>query len=323
MTAHRETVHSPAAGTAASTGRARPAQGPSLRRHTGGMDHDTIAPTTVTARPVADEPVDGQTCDRPDRTSVLADTVVPSPLGPLLIAATERGVVRVAFATEGVDPVIEELVARLAPDTIESVPPVDPAAAGRPGPDTAVRRRDRGAPGLAVGLPDPWLADRDAPHASALRTLDETALELREYFSGDRRAFAVAVDDVLSHGFALEVRRELRRIPYGETASYAAIAARTGRPRAVRAVGSGCSGNPVPIIVPCHRVVRSDGSLGGYRGGMPAKALLQRLERETLAGRPPVGAPCAARATAGATGHRPAPADAPAPARPSATGDRG
>ena len=102
--------------------------------------------------------------------------------------------------------------------------------------------------------------------------------ELEEYFAGRRRDFDVPVDLRLARGFRREVLGRLREIPYGSTRSYAAVAATAGRPRAVRAVGSACATNPLPIVVPCHRVVRSDGTPGGYLGGAETKAFLLRLE---------------------------------------------
>jgi methylated-DNA-[protein]-cysteine S-methyltransferase len=108
--------------------------------------------------------------------------------------------------------------------------------------------------------------------------LDEPARELDAYFSGRRRTFDVPVDLRLAHGFRLDVLRHLREIDYGRTESYAQVAAASGSPRAVRAVGSACATNPVPIIVPCHRVVRSDGGMGGYLGGEDAKRWLLSLE---------------------------------------------
>jgi methylated-DNA-[protein]-cysteine S-methyltransferase len=108
--------------------------------------------------------------------------------------------------------------------------------------------------------------------------LDEVARELDEYFAHRRRVFGVPVDLRLSTGFRRSVLAHLQQIPYGLTESYAQVAAATGSPRAVRAAGSACATNPVPIVVPCHRVVRSDGSAGGYAGGPDAKRVLLALE---------------------------------------------
>ncbi|MDA8033618.1 MAG: methylated-DNA--[protein]-cysteine S-methyltransferase [Actinomycetota bacterium] len=114
--------------------------------------------------------------------------------------------------------------------------------------------------------------------------LDGVAGELDEYFAGRRRRFEVPLDLQLARGFRLDVLHQLVAIDYGATASYAEVAAATGRPRAVRAVGTACATNPLPLLVPCHRVLRTDGSLGGYAGGLPAKAALLDLERRVRAG---------------------------------------
>ncbi|HEU4841381.1 MAG TPA: methylated-DNA--[protein]-cysteine S-methyltransferase, partial [Ilumatobacteraceae bacterium] len=98
------------------------------------------------------------------------------------------------------------------------------------------------------------------------------------YFAGARRAFDVAVDLRLATGFRREVLEHLRVIPFGATESYAVVAGAVGSPRAVRAAGTACATNPVPVVVPCHRVVRSDGTIGRYRGGVEAKRALLALE---------------------------------------------
>jgi methylated-DNA-[protein]-cysteine S-methyltransferase len=108
--------------------------------------------------------------------------------------------------------------------------------------------------------------------------LDEAARELEEYFAGRRRAFDVDLDWRLASGFRATVLRHLPDIAFGRTASYAAVAELAGRPRAVRAVGTACATNPLPVVVPCHRVVRSDGTIGGYLGGPEVKAFLLGLE---------------------------------------------
>jgi methylated-DNA-[protein]-cysteine S-methyltransferase len=161
---------------------------------------------------------------------------VDSPVGSLLLAATDRGMVRVAFAGEGHDAVLEMLARVVSPRILR-----------------------------------------------APQRLDRAARELDEYFAGRRTGFDLALDLRLAHGFQLEVLRHLREIGYGSTESYAVVAAAAGSPRAVRAVGTACATNPVPVIVPCHRVVRSDGTAGAYRGGPEAKLTLLALERRTLA----------------------------------------
>ena len=123
------------------------------------------------------------------------------------------------------------------------------------------------------------LADTVSPRimASAPRT-DQVARQLEEYFTGRRRRFDVTLDLRLASGFRRTVISHLPDIAYGSTATYAAVAAAAGNPAAARAVGSACSHNPVPLVLPCHRVLRSDGTLGGYRGGPDAKATLLALE---------------------------------------------
>jgi len=161
----------------------------------------------------------------------IAYRVVDSPVGVLLLAATELGLVRVAFAVEGHDSVLQNLADRVSPRILRS-----PAR------------------------------------------LDPIARELDEYFAGGRRAFDVPLDWRLSGGFRSTVLHHLPDIGYGHTASYAAVAKLAGNPKAVRAVGSACATNPLPVVVPCHRVVRSDGAMGGYLGGVDAKRTLLTLE---------------------------------------------
>ena len=161
----------------------------------------------------------------------VAYRVVDSPVGELLVASTEQGIVRVAFASENHERVLELLATSLSPRVL------------------------------------------NAPHR-----MDLVARELDEYFAGRRKSFDLPVDFSLSRGYRKVVLEELSTIGYGSTLSYAAIAAATGNPKAVRAVGSACATNPIPIIVPCHRVLRSDGSLGGYLGGLDAKRTLLALE---------------------------------------------
>jgi methylated-DNA-[protein]-cysteine S-methyltransferase len=171
------------------------------------------------------------TADADDEVDV-GYRVVDGPVGPLLLAATRTGLVRVAFASEGEDAVLQELADRVSPRV----------------------------------LPLP-------------ARLDETARELDEYFEGRRRRFDVALDWQLSSGFRRDVLGHLAvDVEYGHTTSYAGLASLTGSPRAVRAVGTACATNPIPVVVPCHRVVRSDGSMGRYRGGEEAKHALLELE---------------------------------------------
>lgn len=108
--------------------------------------------------------------------------------------------------------------------------------------------------------------------------LDAVAAELEEYFTGQRRSFDIAVDRSLSSGFRAQVQQLMTRIGYGQTVSYGQLAVLAGSPGASRAVGGACATNPLPIVVPCHRVVRSNGGLGGYVGGIEAKRALLDLE---------------------------------------------
>jgi methylated-DNA-[protein]-cysteine S-methyltransferase len=163
----------------------------------------------------------------------VAYRLLDSPLGPLLVASTERGVVRLGYACEGFDGVLQGLADAVGPRVLQSP-----------------------------------------------SRLDEAARQLEEYFEGRRRTFGLPLDRRLSTGFRGEVQRYLPSIAYGSTVSYGRIAAALGRPRAVRAVGTACAANPLPVIVPCHRVLRADGSLGGYVGGTEAKRSLLALEHE-------------------------------------------
>lgn len=123
------------------------------------------------------------------------------------------------------------------------------------------------------------LAARVSPRIlNAPGRLDTAARQLEEYFAGARRRFDLPLDLRLATGFRRAVLSRLPAIGYGQTASYATVAAAAGRPRAVRAVGTACATNPLPIVVPCHRVIRSDGSPGRYLGGPAAKQLLLGLE---------------------------------------------
>ncbi len=166
-----------------------------------------------------------------DRLLDVAYRTVDSPVGTLLLAATDQGLVRIAYQLENHDQVLQTLSARVSPRILY-----------------------------------------------APRRLDQVARQLAEYFVGDRRDFVLPLDFQLAHGFRREVLARLVMIDYGHTETYSQVAAATGHPRAVRAVGTACATNPLPVIVPCHRVLRSDGKLGGYVGGLPTKAALLSLE---------------------------------------------
>lgn len=113
----------------------------------------------------------------------------------------------------------------------------------------------------------------EAPHRLA-----DAAGQISDYFAGTRTAFELPLDRRLSAGFRAEVQTGLGEIPYGTTWTYKELALRLKRPGAVRAVGTACATNPLPIVLPCHRVLRSDGGLGGYRGGLEAKRWLLTME---------------------------------------------
>ena len=115
---------------------------------------------------------------------------------------------------------------------------------------------------------------------------DQVRRELDQYFSGERTRFEVKVDRRLVHGMAREVLSAARRIPFGGTSTYGRLAKTIGRPRAARAVGNALGANPIPIVIPCHRVLRAGGTLGGYAGGFARKELLLALEGVELRPRP-------------------------------------
>ena len=156
---------------------------------------------------------------------------IDSPFGPLLLAATPRGLVRVSLPDYDPEETLEELAARISPRVLE-------------------------APGR----------------------LDDARRELDLYFEGKLTEFDLPLDWQLTDGFRKRVQRAINRIPYGQTRSYTEIARSAGNERAVRAAGSACGSNPIPIVVPCHRVLRSGGALGGYGGGLPMKEALLELE---------------------------------------------
>jgi methylated-DNA-[protein]-cysteine S-methyltransferase len=123
------------------------------------------------------------------------------------------------------------------------------------------------------------LADKVSPRIlNAPQRLDDAARQLDEYFSGRRRHFELPLDLSLIKGFRRVVLGYLPDIRYGHTASYGTVAAAVGNPKAVRAVGTACATNPLPLVVPCHRVIRSDGLIGSYLGGAIAKKALLDFE---------------------------------------------
>lgn len=126
------------------------------------------------------------------------------------------------------------------------------------------------------------LADRVGPRIlgapSGSPVLDAAAAQIDQYLDGRRREFDLPLDTRLARGFRGEVQQHLARVGYGRTATYREIAVELDRPGAVRAVGSACATNPLPLVWPCHRILRSDGGLGGYRGGLAAKQRLLEME---------------------------------------------
>jgi methylated-DNA-[protein]-cysteine S-methyltransferase len=108
--------------------------------------------------------------------------------------------------------------------------------------------------------------------------LDEAAAQFGQYLAGRRRGFDLPLDTRLAVGFRGEVQRHLVEVAYGQTATYRQLATELDRPGAVRAVGTACATNPLPLVWPCHRILRSDGGLGGYRGGVEAKRRLLAME---------------------------------------------
>ena len=166
----------------------------------------------------------------------VAYTSVDSPLGPLVVAATPKGLVRVSYTEfRGEDEVLEDLARRVSPRVLEAPARLD-----------GVRR------------------------------------ELEEYFEGRRQRFDTPIDWSYLAGFTREVLRATTAIDYGEVSTYAGVAEAAGSPRAVRAAGNALGANPMPVVVPCHRVLRTGGMLGGYTGGIERKEFLLRLEGTLL-----------------------------------------
>jgi methylated-DNA-[protein]-cysteine S-methyltransferase len=160
----------------------------------------------------------------------VAYTTVDSPIGPLFVASTEKGLVRLWFG-EPTESALQHLAIRLSPRVMEAPAKLD-----------AVRR------------------------------------QLDEYFEGQRTAFDLPLDWSLSHGFGQRVLQATNRIPYGQVSTYGTVADRAGNRAASRAAGRALGTNPIAVVVPCHRVIGSTGSLTGYGGGMAAKEYLLRLE---------------------------------------------
>ena len=160
----------------------------------------------------------------------VAYATADTPIGPLLVAVTDAGLVRVGFGHE--DAVLEDLAARISPRVVQAPARTDP-----------VRRA------------------------------------LDEYFEGRTATFQLPIDWQLSRGFRRDVLEALHRdVGFGHVVSYRDLAQIVGRPKASRAVGTAMATNPIPIVVPCHRVLRTGGALGGYGGGLDVKRWLLRHE---------------------------------------------
>jgi methylated-DNA-[protein]-cysteine S-methyltransferase len=176
----------------------------------------------------------GRLADRAAHEQLLdvAYTILDAPVGPVLVAATRRGLVKISFgALYDTEAVLADLSARISPRIVEA-----------PGYFDAVRR------------------------------------ELEEYFHGQRTRFDLPLDWSLTGGFGRRVLEHTARIPYGEVSTYKEMAAAAGSPRGARAAGNALGANPIPIVVPCHRVLHSGGGLGGYGGGLDRKEFLLKLE---------------------------------------------
>lgn len=202
------------------------------------LDDDVPADIVARLRRVDAPPVDDLVAGALARADAdelvdVAWAVADTPIGPLTLAATPAGLVRVGFGDD--DAMLAELAARVSP--------------------------------RVVRLP---------------ARLDDLRRQLDEYFAGRRRHFDVTLDRRLSRGYRRAVLEELSRVPFGETVSYKDLASRTGRPGASRAVGTAMATNPIPIVVPCHRVLRTSGALGGYGGGLDTKVWLLRHEGALL-----------------------------------------
>ncbi len=154
-----------------------------------------------------------------------------SPVGPLLLALTPRGLVRLAYIDSGEEQILAELATCVSPRVIR-----------------------------------------------APRQLDEPRRELDQYFAGKRREFELVLDWQLIRGFGRKVLSATARVPYGAVSTYKQLATEAGSPRAARAAGNALGANPLPIVVPCHRILHTGGGLGGYTGGLERKRQLLAIE---------------------------------------------
>jgi methylated-DNA-[protein]-cysteine S-methyltransferase len=193
-----------------------------LRRSAAALPHDA---SPELDRLLAERAAEEQLLD-------VAYATIDSPLGPITLAATPRGLVTVAYEDPRTDTgVLEELARKVSPRVLEA-----PAR------------------------------------------LDAARRELDEYFEGRRTDFDLPLDWALTRGFTSKVLQATARIAFGATSTYAEVATEAGSPRAVRAAGNALGANPLPVVVPCHRVLRTGGAIGGYTGGLERKEYLLRLE---------------------------------------------
>jgi methylated-DNA-[protein]-cysteine S-methyltransferase len=190
-----------------------------LRRMNGHEDQAAAAAAAFTERAAREGLID------------VAYATVDSPVGPLLVAQTKRGLVRISYSRVPWDKVLVELAEDLSPRVIEAPAELD-----------VVRR------------------------------------QLDDYFEGRRTGFDVKLDWSLSHGFQRRVLSHTAQIPYGHVSTYKTLAIAAGSPRGARAAGNALGANPIPIVVPCHRVLHTGGGIGGYGGGLDRKEFLLKLE---------------------------------------------
>lgn len=196
-------------------------------------DPGELIQAAATAEPSAVEAAAERFAARAEQEGLIevAYAGVDSPFGPVLLAATDRGVVRLNLPVYDPDDFLARISAEISPAILESPARLDPA------------RR-----------------------------------ELEAYFEGKLRRFSVPLDWRLIHGFQDKVLKATAAIPYGETLSYGEVAAEAGNPRAFRAAGTALGHNPLPLLVPCHRVLRAGGDPGSYGGGPEMKKALLSLE---------------------------------------------
>jgi methylated-DNA-[protein]-cysteine S-methyltransferase len=195
-------------------------------------DLNRVLKSTAPKLPLPDDSLDRflQRAERAELDDVTYE-VADSPLGPLLVALTRRGLTRLNYPDAPIEVLLEELAEEVSPRIIRGT-----------------------------------------------KRSDDVRRQLDEYFSGKRTDFDVPIDWRFARGFAGRVLRTTAKIPFGRVSTYTQVATKAGSPRAYRAAGNALGSNPMPIIVPCHRVLHTSGGLGGYTGGLHRKEFLLRLE---------------------------------------------